>query len=291
MKAFLQSNELKSRVVTGIIAGALTVAIIFGLGALLTSLVALAAGFQGWKEYARMMGLRARPVFHYLGYLLILSMFMTSFFNHPADMSWVWILWVLTFACLYLEPWLSKLLNLPFHETEVAEDWTVFCRFVLGQIYIFFIFGFIGPLVYKASPTGIKSYGQQLLFLGLMVIFFGDIGAYFGGKRFGKKKVWAKLSPNKTIEGCLSGALASVGAAFLTFAILKLFFRESLSLSSCFWVGVLSPALAQASDFLESLMKRASGTKDSGGLLPGHGGILDRVDGLAFVMPLLYYYF
>jgi len=283
--------ELKTRVVSGVTAATLTLITLFVMGRWVIFLVALALGMQGWREYSRMMQLNTRPLFQAFGYVSLFILFCVGFVTRPAEMTWILVLWISTFFLMFFEPRIYHFFKKKFRETDVKEDWTLFCRFILGQIYVYFIFGYIGPLASKASPMGTKHYGEQLLFLALMVIFFGDISAYFGGKKFGRRKLWPKLSPNKTVEGALSGWGASLVAAIVTWGILKFTFSDPVGLSTCVMVGFVCPPLAQASDFLESLMKRASNTKDSGGLLPGHGGILDRVDGFALTIPLIYYFF
>ena len=121
----------------------------------------------------------------------------------------------------------------------------------------------------------------------LIVIFANDTGAFYTGTFFGKHKLAPNISPKKTIEGSLGGIAASMLAGF----IFCLIFFHDLSLAFLTIPGSLMLAVVgQIGDLFESAMKRASGIKDSGRLLPGHGGILDRIDGVLPAIPVLYAY-
>ena len=121
----------------------------------------------------------------------------------------------------------------------------------------------------------------------LIVIFANDTGAFYAGTFFGKRPLSPNISPNKTIEGSLGGILTSVAAGFVFCQI----FFHSLPLAFLTMPGAFMLAIAgQIGDLFESAMKRASGIKDSGRILPGHGGMLDRIDGLLPAIPVLYVY-
>ncbi|NGP44096.1 phosphatidate cytidylyltransferase [Bacillaceae bacterium SIJ1] len=118
----------------------------------------------------------------------------------------------------------------------------------------------------------------------LIVIWATDTGAYFIGKTFGRHKLWPDISPNKTTEGFLGGIACALVASFFLF--------QGHDLFQSHWIGLLLTALlsvsGQMGDLAESAFKRHFGVKDSGKILPGHGGVLDRIDSLLFVLPLLY---
>jgi phosphatidate cytidylyltransferase len=126
--------------------------------------------------------------------------------------------------------------------------------------------------------------GKIWIFFLLSVIFASDTGAFYFGKFLGKHKLYAAISPNKTWEGAVGGLLSSIIVALLFLRILK-FHQFSLT------IVILALALSiagQTGDLAESMLKRNHGIKDSGKILPGHGGILDRIDGLLFSIPILY---
>jgi phosphatidate cytidylyltransferase len=128
-------------------------------------------------------------------------------------------------------------------------------------------------------PSGEKWF----LFL-LSVVFSGDIFAYFGGKLFGSAHLMPQVSPNKTIMGAAFGLF---GSAFAAFILYKWFF-SSQNFNMIMITGIASGFLAQNGDLFESLLKRVAGVKDSGHIMPGHGGVLDRLDGVYFAAPIVY---
>jgi len=121
------------------------------------------------------------------------------------------------------------------------------------------------------------------ILLLLSVVWAGDTGAYFVGRALGRHKLYPAVSPKKTIEGALGGLAASMGAAVL---IANLWMPELGPLHAAL-IGLVGGFAAQVGDLVESMIKRAAGVKDSGTLLPGHGGMLDRLDGVIFAFPVV----
>lgn len=129
-------------------------------------------------------------------------------------------------------------------------------------------------------------FGGDWVLLTLMTAWFGDTGAYFAGRFLGKTKLYPAISPGKTRAGAVGGLVGSFGAA----ALANLWFFPELGWLHGAVVTVVGSALGQCGDLVESMMKRAFGVKDSGKILPGHGGILDRVDAVLFIAPWVYVY-
>ena len=119
----------------------------------------------------------------------------------------------------------------------------------------------------------------------LFVVFAGDTGAYYAGCYLGKRKLAPNVSPKKTLAGAAGGIGGSV---FIGIAFYLIIFGEFRNTGVLFFSALLIAITAQAGDLFASAMKRAGGIKDSGSLLPGHGGILDRIDGFVFAVPVLY---
>ncbi len=123
------------------------------------------------------------------------------------------------------------------------------------------------------------------VFFGLLgIVFAGDTFAYFFGRFFGKNKLLEAVSPKKTIEGSLGGL---VGSAIIGFCLAHFFLTE-LPAPQLILIAVVSGAFGQVGDLFESLLKRLADVKDSGRIMPGHGGFLDRLDGVLFAAPVYY---
>jgi len=128
-----------------------------------------------------------------------------------------------------------------------------------------------------------SAQGEWVILLVVMVVALADIGAYFSGRHFGKHKLASSVSPKKTWEGLLGGVVVNVVVVILLGAMLKLDSRTWALLAMMIMITVLASVLG---DLLESMVKRHRGIKDSGSILPGHGGVLDRVDSLTAALPV-----
>jgi phosphatidate cytidylyltransferase len=126
--------------------------------------------------------------------------------------------------------------------------------------------------------------GRKWLFLGILSTFAVDTGAYAIGRLFGRHRLAPRISPKKTWEGAVGGYVAGVAAVFG----LNAAFDTGVPWTTMAHFAFVMPVFAQAGDLFESWMKRRMGVKDASGLLPGHGGFLDRLDSIVFVIPLLY---
>jgi len=139
---------------------------------------------------------------------------------------------------------------------------------------------------YFALPIASIYYLQHadpwLLFLLLAIVWLGDTGAFYVGSRFGRHKVAPRISPQKSWEGAIAGFLTSIAAA----AVWSVWRLERL-VPGVLALAAVTAAAAQLGDLVESLIKRGAGVKDSGNVLPGHGGVLDRCDALLFAAPVM----
>ena len=133
--------------------------------------------------------------------------------------------------------------------------------------------------------TDILSAGLGYVLFMFLLVIMTDVGCYYFGRNFGKHKLAPVISPNKTIEGAIGGAICTIIGAFIIAYFIKLPWYHALI------AGILVTIFAQIGDLCESLMKRDAGVKDSGDLLPGHGGFLDRTDSYIFTIPVMFYYF
>jgi phosphatidate cytidylyltransferase len=140
------------------------------------------------------------------------------------------------------------------------------------------------PLSYAVRLHGIPILGRRLLLFALVLTWTADSTAYFLGRAIGKHPLAPRISPKKTWEGSIGGMLGSL----LVAGIFRFWIR--LPLPHLLVMAVLGNIAGQMGDLLESAYKRSAGVKDSGGLLPGHGGMLDRIDALILCIPVLWYY-
>ena len=157
-------------------------------------------------------------------------------------------------------------------------------RVGLLALGVTYVAGLLTPLALLKRDTG--ELGAQWIFLLLTIVWFGDTTAYGFGRALGRHKLYPAVSPGKTVEGALGGLVGNVGAVVLA----KLWYMPGLPWSAAAALAVPAGVLGQVGDLCESLLKRAYGVKDSGRVLPGHGGMLDRVDALMFAAPYTYLY-
>lgn len=160
----------------------------------------------------------------------------------------------------------------------IAPLWLGFCARI-RNVYLMLLAGWVIVLPLWLALVSLRAISPWVLLTVMLVVWIADSAAYFAGKRFGKRKLAVNISPGKTWEG-VAGALMVVGLYGLGLCFA---FNLNLALISGFWILTIFSVMG---DLLESLVKRQAGVKDSGNLLPGHGGILDRVDGLTSSLPL-----
>jgi phosphatidate cytidylyltransferase len=147
---------------------------------------------------------------------------------------------------------------------------------LLAALYLFF------PLYFM---LGLKQLAPNALFFLIGVIIVGDSGAYFVGSAWGRHKIYPLASPRKSLEGLIAAVVTAGLAGWLAIVV----FPVKVGVPVAVLTGAVIGLFSQLSDPVESLFKRAAGSKDSGGILPGHGGILDRIDSYIFCAPLLYF--
>ena len=150
----------------------------------------------------------------------------------------------------------------------------------IGWIYVVVPFGLIHAV---AMAPGTYNYHLPLGYF--ILLWTNDTGAYISGRWLGKHKLYEKVSPNKTWEGLFGG----IALAFAVAWILSLYFMD-LNLSQWWVVAAIISVFGNLGDLFESLVKRGAGVKDSGKIIPGHGGVLDRFDGYLLSIPMVYMY-
>ena len=161
-----------------------------------------------------------------------------------------------------------------------------FLLLLLGPVYVGFLLGH-GLAIYDLSPAmeGIDNAGRNWLLFTLAGTSASDTGAYAVGRLIGRHRMTPTLSPNKTWEGAAGGLMASVAAMLAVGALLEL----GVAAWQHVVVAIVVAVVAQFGDLFESFLKRRADAKDSGSIMPGHGGLLDRIDSVLFALPAVYY--
>jgi phosphatidate cytidylyltransferase len=157
---------------------------------------------------------------------------------------------------------------------------------LLGVFYVVFLGGFLVSMRMGFDESLIPFLSTKLLGFFFLVTMGSDVGAYFIGKKFGKRKLSPVVSPNKTWEGFVAGIILAAGFAALS----TLLFFPELPYKFSVPLAIFMAIVGVGGDLAESAMKRGSKTKDAASILPGHGGLLDRLDSLLFNAPILYYF-
>jgi phosphatidate cytidylyltransferase len=158
-----------------------------------------------------------------------------------------------------------------------------------GATYIGFGLGsFFGIREILFNVNDSSQSASFFLIMMLASIWICDSAAFFVGKPFGRHKIAESVSPNKSWEGGIAGLVAAIAAWLVARAFIGGF--EEVSVSTAIAMGIIVGVFGQIGDFAESMLKRDAGVKDSSTLIPGHGGVLDRIDSILFVAPLTYLY-
>jgi len=270
----------------GVLGLALVQAPIFLICAVLLIIVAIAM-----LEFYAIIRQTGIPVYKYLGITGGLSLIGISFcvytFNDGKNATEIemFVLLVCILA-VFIRQFLQRLNGQPVN--------TIACT-ILGILYIPFLFNFITKLGLTWDKTdffhGAGLSGRLLCFYLIAVVKSSDIGAFLAGSRFGKHKLFPRLSPAKTWEGFFGGMLLGLIASLLLFMACHGHFGNKLmTFNDAILLGVLLPIFGMVGDLIASLLKRASGTKDTGTTIPGMGGLLDVLDSLLIAVPFFYFY-
>jgi len=270
----------------GVLGLALVQAPIFLICAVLLIIVAIAM-----LEFYAIIRQTGIPVYKYLGITGGLSLIGISFcvytFNDGKNATEIemFVLLVCILA-VFIRQFLQRLNGQPVN--------TIACT-ILGILYIPFLFNFFTKLGLTWDKTdffhGAGLSGRLLCFYLIAVVKSSDIGAFLAGSRFGKHKLFPRLSPAKTWEGFFGGMLLGLIASLLLFMACHGHFGNKLmTFNDAILLGVLLPIFGMVGDLIASLLKRASGTKDTGTTIPGMGGLLDVLDSLLIAVPFFYFY-
>ncbi len=191
-------------------------------------------------------------------------------------LTYISIFWLTSILPILTIPVITILLS--NHKNPIAS----ISKMVFGLIYIALPFSLLISF-YKFNS--VFNEFPELIIGFFVILWFNDVFAYIVGSLIGKTKLFKKISPKKTWEGTIGGIVLSILAAY----VLSLFF-SSIDLTDWLVIGFLISIFATLGDLVESMFKRHANLKDSGNIMPGHGGVLDRLDGLLLAAPIVYVY-
>jgi phosphatidate cytidylyltransferase len=264
-------NNLTQRIITGVL-GAATIITAVCLGPWTYFIIFFLMGFFILREFYKLAAADNIVPQHTLGMVCGLSIFVLSFLiemNYLVDQYYFLVF-----------PLIALIFIIKLYKKTERKPFTNIAFTVLGLVYISLP---IALMNFAAFRDG--KYDFEIILGSLLILWATDTGAYFAGTFLGKHKLFERISPKKTWEGFLGGALLA-----MVFAFGMSYFGDSLTLAQWLVVGVIIVIGGSFGDLVESLLKRSIEIKDSGNVLPGHGGFLDRFDGLLISAPFLVAY-
>lgn len=265
-----------TRIITGIIGIALA-AFIIQTGGMLFNGTVLVLSIIGWHEFARAFAHKGQNLAYLTGILALLLLWGCAVFGVPEETMMVTtgIVLIVMAEAVFL------------HSSFSVEEAMISAA---GILYTGILFSYLpmlrawGDGAVISSPAGNMELGCAFIWVALIGTWASDTFAYFSGSLCGRHKLCPSISPGKTVEGLIGGIIGTV----LSVTGLGVFF--GFTLWEMALLGLCLALIATLGDLVESIIKRHTGIKDSGSLIPGHGGVLDRFDSTLFTMPFMYYF-
>lgn len=258
-----------TRIVSALIALAFALPTLIYLGEEGTHILVFLVAIFGAGEYLKMVAPDEKkiwPIFHFVSFLFLFTLI---YLDPSHFLPILGLLSLVLFSgALFLVP-------------DTNKGFEVLSRLGAGLLYLPFQLSFL----IKIREVD-EELGLYWIFLVLLSTWSADSGAYFAGRAFGKNKLFPRVSPKKTWEGVFGGILLAmvVAVAFLHWFQPETKFYHGIA------IGAILAIVSVVGDLVESLIKRSTGVKDSGSILPGHGGVLDRVDSILFTAPVTFLY-
>lgn len=271
-------SELTRRVIFAVIAAPVSVALVYFGDWVLAIALSVLAALAAWEllRMARYTGaLPLEPAGIAIAALLPIAVHAQRLGVYSLSLTAIVAMILVLFASTI---WLRGPEGKPLSSVAIT---------VFGVTYAG-LFCYVYTLRYHDYAVGAAA-GTALVFLPILLTWTTDVGAYAFGRTFGRKKLLPSVSPGKTVEGAVGGlGLAIVICLLYVRFILMPYAQLGLTIQGAILFAIVVSIAAQTGDLAESLLKREAGVKDSSLLLPGHGGILDRFDGMLFVMPIAF---
>ena len=260
-------NNMQTRIIAGVVGGIIFIGAIY-FSAWTFFALFLALTVLGMLEFYKLLTINNLAPNHNLGVLLGAGLFVLVFLLQKN---------MVPGNILYALP---PVLMLSFLAELYRKKEQPFQNIALTLLAVFYVAGPFTLLIVLGFQNG--EYTWQPILGTMFLIWASDSGAYFVGKSIGRTKLFERISPGKTWEGWLGGTLLALGVAWLLSQ-----FMHDLDLYHWLGMAVIISVFGVLGDLVESMMKRSLGVKDSGTLIPGHGGILDRFDSLLMVVPFI----
>lgn len=267
---------LRTRIITALLGLFVAIASIT-IGGVFYNLIILVLALLGWREFSAMVGKTKTTIPTLWGYLFSFIIVVTLFTHLYTFTVITAVIAIMALGLLYIG-----------YGHRYSLDTVAYS--LLGFFYV--VGGFSAMLVlrdnsfynYLNMPVASDNMGPLILWLLLLCTWASDTFAYFAGRAFGKRKIVPTISPNKTLEGFVGGFMGCLATGIIYAAV------THLPIYMGFVIALLVGIFAPFGDLFESKIKRTCAVKDSGVLLPGHGGVLDRFDSLLFSAPVVFIY-
>ena len=264
--------NLKTRLLSAIVLIVILLAVVFIAADWVFSLAVCALTFMIMAELTKVMRLETKPGIVITNYIFAAAYMALGFLNLETQTPFVYlitILFVMTLGAFVV------LDNSRIKLSDVCASIFLVVYSVVFLMHLSFI---------RRLDNGIA-----LLFMALIGAYVTDTGAYFTGLSIGKHKLIPTVSPNKTVEGAVGGIAAAI-CGFIIYGVIMSSMGFNVNYALLIILGALCAVVAQLGDLTASVIKRNYSVKDFGHLIPGHGGMVDRVDSLMFVAPVVYYF-
>lgn len=260
-----------SRIISAIVAIPVVLAILFFGGVQLFVIAIISVTALAAHEFFFAVGREWKSIYKRIATVLALHIPLIIYANRAKALE--------PYMFNFVAPFLLYLVFIVLRGPARIEVRKRFIMIPFGMFYV-------GVLLSYLIRLRLMEQGIHLVLFLLVAIWISDIFAYYVGKNLGANKLIPKVSPNKTVEGTVGGILGSIFAAYLMGQYLVL----GMTAKECALAGFIIAIAGGIGDLVASLIKREEGLKDFGKLMPGHGGVLDRVDSLIFAAPVFFYY-
>ncbi len=284
---------LKQRIVSGVLLGAVVVAVANYLPSPACWLLLVVIAALAQYEFYAMLDKAGLPVFRVVGMLSGAAVISATFWTigpSPEQLAagyrWENLVILATVMFVFIRQFPQKNNKQPIITMAVT---------LLGVWYVAFLLNYLTRLAFGWRDDGlvhtVGPTGRMMVLYLVAVVKISDVGAFFTGRSLGRHKLFPRLSPKKTWEGLIGGIVSSVVMSLLFFWLTDgALGKVQFGLHDALILGLVLPVVGVLGDLFESLLKRAADIKDSGSLIPGMGGVLDVLDSLLFGAPLLYAY-